>query len=154
MPNKQVEWKNWRVGWRVNTFFLSLCLFLSVCYPTCTFSTLLVYLAPKSRGDHFGKRTVWSLTLFSCSPSITFVISVRFISVICWHTWLVVEGQNFLRSSFLADCYTLERSLDVVCSWFENQIDQQVALVGHLKVSWFQNPFVVFVSTKKPTKYF
>ena len=48
VPNKRVGWKNWRVGWRVNTFFLSLCLFFSVCYPTRIFSTLLVYLAPKS----------------------------------------------------------------------------------------------------------
>ena len=28
-------------------FFLSLCLFFSVCFPTHTFSTLLVHLAPK-----------------------------------------------------------------------------------------------------------
>ena len=49
VPNKQVGWEKVQVGWKVNTFFLCLCLFLSVCYPTPTFSTLLVYLAPKSR---------------------------------------------------------------------------------------------------------
>ena len=48
MPNKRVGWEKVKVGWRVDTFFVSLCPFLSVCYPTCTFSTLLVYLAPKS----------------------------------------------------------------------------------------------------------
>ena len=33
-----------RVGWDSNYFF-------SVCFPTRTFSTLLVYLAPKSTND-------------------------------------------------------------------------------------------------------
>ena len=38
-------------------FFLSLCLFLSVCYLPCTFSTLLIYLAPKSRLETWAKST-------------------------------------------------------------------------------------------------
>ena len=33
----------------VNTFFCLFVWFFSVCFPTCTFSTLLVFLAPKSR---------------------------------------------------------------------------------------------------------
>ena len=57
VPIKQVGWEKVRVEWRANTFFLSLCRFLSVCYPTCTFSTLLVYLAPECKLDlnlHYG----------------------------------------------------------------------------------------------------
>ena len=48
VPNKLVGWKKCEQGGISNYFFLSLRLFFSACFPTCTFSTLLVYLAPKS----------------------------------------------------------------------------------------------------------
>ena len=57
VPIKRVGWEKVRVGWIVYTFFLSLCRFLSVCYPTRTFSTLLVYLAPESM-DHVRQNEV------------------------------------------------------------------------------------------------
>ena len=48
VPNKRVGWKKCEEGGISRYFFLSLCLFFSVCFPTRTFSTLLVYLAPES----------------------------------------------------------------------------------------------------------
>ena len=60
VPIKRVGREKVRVGGRVNTFFLSRCRFLSVCYPTCTFSTLLVYLAPESKLG-WVMTSVWAL---------------------------------------------------------------------------------------------
>ena len=46
VPNKRVGWKNWRVGWRVNTFFsvsvsVSFCMlpYSHFCHPTRLFAT-------------------------------------------------------------------------------------------------------------------